>query len=136
MLGALDHIPQGAVVAGAWPYHELNWQQPPFSHLFAYATVRRDALTNAHFAVPGLHMLQLAQPDPIFVDPEQRITVADGVPVDLAQFAPAQSTPARRVEYLWYIGDLPPSRMPTGAVIVYRTEHSLLARLANPVVHR
>ncbi|MEP6868214.1 MAG: hypothetical protein ABJA20_06835 [Novosphingobium sp.] len=136
MLGALDHVPQGAVVAGAWAYHEANWQQPPFSHLFAYATVRRDALTNAHFAIPGLHMLQLVQPDPAFVDPGQRIAVAEGVPVDLSQFAPAQSTPTRRAEYLWYIGDLAPSHLPAGAVIVQRTEHSLLARLANPVVRR
>ena len=131
MLGALDHIPQGAVVAGAWPYHELNWQQPPFSHVFAYATVRRDALTNAHFAVPGLHMLQLAQPDPGFVDPEQRITIADGVRPDLSQFAPAH-----RAQYLWYIGDQEPLHLPAGAAIIYRTDHSLLARLANPVVHR
>ncbi|MEP7222915.1 MAG: hypothetical protein ABI673_09655 [Novosphingobium sp.] len=131
MLGALDRIPQGAVVAGAWAYHESDWQQPPFSHLVAYATVRRDALTNAHFAVPGLHMLQLARPDPGFVDPEQRITVPHGAPVDLTRFAPAA-----RAQYLWFIGDPAPSHLPAGAVITFRTDHSLMARLANPVVPR
>jgi len=124
-LAALDHLPAGATVAGAWAYHPADWAQSPQGHLFAYATVRRDALTNAHFAIPGVHMLQLARPDPDFVDPSQRIVLDPGQRADLAAFAPAA-----HAQYLWYFGDEPPARMPPGAVVIWRDGPSFLARLA------
>jgi len=131
ILGALDHVPQGAIVAGAEAEPQATWRQRPFSHVFDYATIRRDALTNAHFSVPGVYMLQLAEPDPGFVDASQRIVLKGGERADLAAFVPA-----RRAQFLWYVGDEPPLRLPAGAVVIHATQHSLLARLANPAVHR
>jgi len=125
-LGALEAVPRGSVVAGAWAFYPSDWRQSPQGHLFAYATVRRDALTNAHFAVPGLHALQLARPDPGFVDPSQRIVLEPGQRADLAAFAPAA-----RAQWLWFYGDLPPLALPPGARVVWRRGPSVLARLAN-----
>lgn len=124
-LGALDHVPQGAVVAGAWGFYPSSWRASPQGHLFAYATVRRDALTNADFAIPGVHMLQLAVPDAGFVDPSQRVVLEPGQRADLAAFGPA-----RRADYLWYYGAAPPARLPPGAVVIWQDGPSLLARLA------
>ncbi len=124
-LGALDHLPQGAVVAGAWGFRPASWRQSPQGHIFAYVTVRRDALTNAHFAIPGLHALQLAVPDPGFVDPSQRIVLAPGERADLATFGPAG-----KAQWLWYFGEEPPLHLPAGARVVWQRGPSLLARLA------
>ncbi|MCB2072440.1 MAG: hypothetical protein H6917_02545 [Novosphingobium sp.] len=126
-LGALDHLPQGARVAGAVVVEASHWGIDPFEHAPSYATVRRDALVNSHFAVPGIHMLRLREPRKDFVDPSQRIYRQPGEPIDLAAFAPA-----RHADYLWYFGEAKPDRMPPGAQVVYRTQGSFLARLAKP----
>lgn len=131
LLGALDLVPRGAMVAGATAEESFAWRQPPFSHVFAWATIRRDALTNAHFAIPGVHMLQLARPDPGFADPSQRILIKAGEAPDLAAFAPAA-----RAQFLWYAGEVPPSRLPAGAQVIWRAPHGLLARLANGAATR
>jgi hypothetical protein len=44
--------------------------------------------------------------------------------VDLANFAPAA-----HADWLWYVGEREPDTLPEGAVIVWRGEGSLLARL-------
>jgi hypothetical protein len=127
MLGALDHIPRGARVAGVVREELPSWPQPLDGHIACYATVRRDALTNANFAVPGVHMLQLRPASGDLIDPSQRLFASPGQGVDLADFAPA-----KQAEYLWYVGALPPSRLPAGAQVVFRTDQSLLARLPSP----
>lgn len=126
-LKALDHVPQGARVAGAVVVEADHWGIDPFEHAPSYATVRRDALVNSHFAVPGIHMLRLKHPRKDFVDPSQRIYRLPGQPIDLTAFAPA-----RHADYLWYFGDEKPTRMPPGAQVLFRTSNSFLARLANP----
>lgn len=129
-LGALDHIPRGSVVAGAYPYY-LTWRQPPHAHIFAYATVRRDALTNSDFADPGVHTLQHRDGDSAFIDPSARIGVAHGERPDLASFAAA-----KRAQFLWYAGEQPPAQLPPGAEIVFTSPHSLLLRLAKAPADR
>ena len=141
ILGALDHLPQGARIAGAVTGHRSAWKQPVFTHIFAYATVRKDALTNANFAIPGVHMLQLrgegpdfadrSFADPPFADPSQQIWLEGNEAPDLSHFPPAA-----RADYLWYVGEAPPAALPTGAAVIYRTPHSLLARLAKPPASR
>lgn len=133
MLLALDHVPQGARIAGAVAVDLDAWALDPFEHAASYATIRRDALVNTHFALPGIHMLQLRQaPEGTdFTDPSQRVLLEPGDPIDLATFEPA-----RHAEYLWYVGPRQPDRLPAGARIVHRTQHSLLARLANPQSRR
>jgi hypothetical protein len=124
-LGALGHLPQGARVAAAVEVDAHGWALDPFEHAQSYATVRRDALVNSHFAQPGVHMLHLREGGEGFIDPSQRILHVPGAPIDLASFPPANEA-----DYLWYIGRDPPSNMPQGATVLYRTGHSFLARLA------
>lgn len=124
-LRALDHIPEGARVAGAVGLELGKWPLRPYEHAPSYATVRRDALVNTHFAIPGVHMLQLREKLPFFVDPWHRVFYWPGRPVDLSRFAATQ-----HADYLWYFGGDLPAALPDGAVVLFRTPHSLLARLA------
>jgi len=128
MLGALDHVPRGARVASAVREPMGGWETFLFGHVGCYSTVRRDALTNAHFAIPGVHMLELKEPGWNYTDPSQRFMVRGRKQVDLSTFAPA-----RGADFLWYFGDVEPKAMPVGAQVIYRTPHSFLARL-QPVV--
>ncbi len=125
MLRALDHVPRGARIAAAVVMERSDWATDTFQHVPSYATIHRDALVNTHFAVTGVHMLRLREGPPDFLDPSQRILRNPGAPVDLANFAPAKGA-----EYLWYIGRDDPATMPPGAVVIYRTPRSLMARLA------
>jgi hypothetical protein len=87
--------------------------------------VERNALVNSHFAIPGVHMLTLTPAAWKWVDPSHRIYARPGRPVDLAQFKPA-----KEADYLWYFGKFAPAHLPEGAQVIFRTRHSLLARLA------
>ena len=127
MLRALDQVPRGARIAAAVVMERSDWATDTFQHVPSYATLERDALVNTHFAEPGVHMLRLREGGPEFKDPSQRIHRAPDEPVDLAAFAPAKGA-----EYLWYIGGPQPATMPAGAVVIYRTRRSLMARLAKP----
>lgn len=128
ILTVVDRLPEGARVAGAVLVERTAWGLDPLQHLPSFATVRRDALVNTHFALPGIHMLQLREGGEDFIDPSHRVFHRPGQPVDLSRFAPA-----RKADYLWYIGKVEPTRLPAGAQVIYRTQGSLLARLGKPV---
>ena len=130
-LKALDYIPEGARVAGAVLVERASWKLNPFEHAPSYATVRRDALVNSHFAIPGVHMLSLREAIPGFVDPSQRILADRGEPIRLDLFEPVL-----HADYLWYFGRRMPAGLPAGARMLYRTRHSFLARLAKTPVAR
>ncbi|HEY0960040.1 MAG TPA: hypothetical protein VGE05_12330 [Novosphingobium sp.] len=130
-LRALDRLPAGAIVAGAVVVDPAYWGINPFEHAPSYATVRRDALVNSHFAIPGIHMLQLRNAPQGFVDPSQRIFAKRGDVVDLTSFAPARSA-----GYLWYFGPVGAARLPAGAQVLHATQDSILARLAKSPVPR
>ena len=125
MLKALDYVPQGARVAGAVLVEVRGWSLNPFEHAPSYATIRRNALVNSHFAIPGVHMLSLKEGGADFVDPSQRIMHWPDQPIYLHDFAPA-----RGADYLWYFGWRGPDTLPPGAKVLYATRHSFLARLA------
>ncbi len=127
MMEALAHIPRGARVAVAVREEVSLWAQPLYGHLGCYATVRRDALVNNHFAIKGVHMLALTPAAWKWVDPSHRIYARPGRAVDLSEFKPA-----RDADYLWYFGKYRPAKMPEGAQVIFRTKHSLLARLNRP----
>jgi len=127
LLTALDHVPQGARVASAVGVPFGNWGFNTFEHVGSYATVRRDALVNSHFALPRVHMINLKDGGSYFRDPSQRRFYASGKPIDLAGFAPAYEA-----DYLWYVGSQRPAILPKGARVIYATPNSLLAKLANP----
>jgi hypothetical protein len=126
-LAALEHVPEGARIAGAWAYDTGQWGSDSTAHATSYATVYRDALVNSHFAVPGVHMLRVkGEGGAGFIDPSQRIHAKPGEAVDLSGHAPAQ-----QADYLWYFGDNPVAKLPEGATVLHRSPGSLLARLAN-----
>ncbi|NBC35043.1 hypothetical protein GTZ99_00555 [Novosphingobium sp. FSY-8] len=128
-LQALDHIPRGARVASAVVVDSGRWELNRFEHIGAYAVVRREALSNANFAVANVHMLRIRDASRGFVDPSHRILQAADRPVDLADFAPA-----READWLWYVGQRLPDRLPLGAVVVWSAPGTLIARLAPAVV--
>ena len=125
MLQALDHLPRGCKVASYVLVPGGSWPLDHFEHIGAYAALRNDCLTNANFAVPHIHMLHLKVP--FAVDPSQRMILGDDKPVDLAHFAPAD-----QADYLWYVGGREPDSLPAGAVVEWRGDHTLVARLAKP----
>lgn len=125
-LVALEQVPQGARIAGAWTYYEGRWGADAFVHAPSYATVYRDALVNTHFAVPGVHMLRVRDGGESFADPSQRIAATPGESADLSNHPPAA-----QADYLWYFGENPVSQLPKAAVVLHRSRGSLLVRLAN-----
>jgi len=128
MMQAIELIPRGAKVAVAVREEVGLWAQPLYGHLGCYATVRRDALVNNHFAIPGVHMLTLTPAAWKWVDPSQRIYMRHNQTPDLTRFKPALEA-----DYLWYFGKYQPAALPPGARIIFRTKHSLLAKLGQPV---
>ncbi len=127
MLRALNNVPRGAKVAYAFEEVVGLWPTPAYGHIGAWATVRRDALVNCHFAIPGVHMLQVKEPGWTWVDPSQRYLIRGSKRVDLTDFAPAKAA-----DFLWYYGERPPVKLPEGAVVLYSTQHSFIARLSHP----
>ena len=131
VLSLLDRLPQGAHVAGAMLVARDRWGLDPLEHVPSYATVRRDALVNTHFAIPGVHMLQLREGGPGFIDPSHRVFHRRGERIDLSRFPPAA-----RADYLWYVGTRRPDALPPGAAVIAQAPGSLLARLAKPAPAR
>jgi hypothetical protein len=131
MLKALNYLPQGARVAGAVVVEARQWALNPFEHAPSYATIRRNALVNTHFAIPGVHMLRLREGGSGFVDPSHRVVHWPKRPINLQNFKPA-----KQADYLWYIGQQGPTTLPPGTRVLFATRHSFLARLANPAAAR
>lgn len=130
-LKALDYLPQGARVAGAVVVEARGWALNPFEHVPSFATVRKNALVNSHFAIPGVHMLSLREGGPDFVDPSHRVTHWPGRPINLQHFRPA-----KQADYLWYFSEHGPTTLPPGTKVLFATRHSFLARLAKPAAAR
>jgi hypothetical protein len=84
-------------------------------------------LINAHFAVPGIHMIRLNEGGPNFRDPRQRLLWRVGQPIDLSQW-----DQARGMDWLWFVGPREPDALPPGAEVIYRAPGTLVARLAKP----
>jgi hypothetical protein len=124
-------MPQGARVAGAVVVEARRWSLNPFEHVPSYATIRRNALVNTHFAIPGVHMLRLREGGEGFVDPSHRVVHWPKRPINLEHFKPA-----RQADYLWYIGPQGPTTLPPGTKVLFATRHSFLARLAKPAAAR
>ena len=68
-----------------------EWRLDHFEHIGCYAVLRRDAMVNANFAVPHVHMLHLRQGG--FADPSHRMRQAMRCPVDLARFRSQPEAP-------------------------------------------
>ncbi len=128
MVKAMDLVPEGAKVATAVAIPRRQWEFGSFEHLGSYAVVRKSAMENSNFALPNVHMLAMRGREyRRFADPSQRILYAPWQKIDLRRFRPA-----KKAEYLWYIGTARPVALPDGARILFSTPNSFLARLANP----
>ena len=126
LLLALDHIPDGARVASAVLVPSDGWPLDHFEHIGDYAVIRRDALTNANFALEHVHMLHLKVR--YFNDPSHRIRQPLSRPLDLSHFAPATAAWAG-AQYLWYVGVRAPDRLPAGAKVIWQAPGGLVAAL-------
>ncbi len=125
LLAAIDHLPEGARVANLVVTNSGVWGYNTQEHIGGYAVLRKNALINAHFAVPGIHMIRPREGGPNFRDPSQRLLWRRGRPIDLSDWQPAKG-----MDWLWYVGQHEPDALPPGAVIVYRAPGTLVARLA------
>ena len=127
VLAGLDFVPPGARVASAVGVDLLQWRYNAQEHICGYAVLRRDALSNCNFALPGVHMLTMAKGYESFRDPSHRVKYYGSKKINLANFKPAE-----QADFLWFVGTRMPSQLPPGADVIYRSRHSVLARLAKP----
>ena len=125
LLAAIDHLPPGARVANLVVTNSAVWGYNTQEHIGGYAVLRKNVLINAHFAVPGIHMIRLKDGGPNFRDPSQRLLWRPDRPIDLSRWQPAQG-----MDWLWYVGPREPDALPAGAVVVYRAPGTIVARLA------
>jgi hypothetical protein len=125
LLAAVDQLPQGARVANLVVTNGGIWGYNTQEHIGGYAVLRRNVLINAHFAVPGIHMIHVRAAPPTFRDPSQRLLWRPGKPIDLSAWQPAKG-----MDWLWYVGPREPDALPPGAQVVYRAPGTLVARLA------
>jgi hypothetical protein len=134
LLAALDQVPRGARIASLVVTERTVWGYNAQEHICGYAVVRKDALTNCNFALPGVHMLTIKQGGALFRDPYHRMLHWPGTPIDLSGFEPA-----RHAQWLWYHGQTMPRRLPPGYETVVQGPRWLLAakrqRLAKPRRH-
>lgn len=127
LLAAVDYLPQGARVANLVVTPRGTWGYNSQEHIGGYAVLRKDVLINAHFAVPGIHMIRLNEGGPNFRDPRQRLLWRTGQPIDLSKW-----DQARGMDWLWFVGPRAPDALPPGAEVIYRAPGTLVARLAKP----
>ncbi|MCZ8322078.1 MAG: hypothetical protein O9296_10925 [Novosphingobium sp.] len=125
LLAAVDHLPPGARVANLVVTPRAVWGYNSQEHIGGYAVLKKDVLINAHFAVPGIHMIELKEGGPRFRDPSQRLLWKRGTPIDLTDWAPAKG-----MAWLWVVGPLEYLTLPPGATVVYRDQGNVVARLA------
>lgn len=120
-LTALDHVRYGARVFNLAEVSCDRWRSERLEHLGNLATTFRGAWVNAHWSVPGLHLLQVTyRPAPAYYDdPSQMVFPAHCVDRDFkpyANYRPAQTAlmalrtlPLNKADYLWLTGvQLPP----------------------------
>jgi hypothetical protein len=134
LVAVLDQVPRGARIASLAVTERTVWGYNAQEHICGYAVVRKDALTNCMFALPGVHMLTIKQGGALFRDPYHRMLHWPGTAIDLSGFEPA-----RHAQWLWYHGAMMPRRLPPGFETVEQGPHWLLAakrqRLAKPRRH-
>jgi hypothetical protein len=134
LLTALDQVPAGARVANIVATERTVWGYNAQEHICGYLVVRKDALTNCNFALPGVHMLTIREGGRLFRDPYHRMLHWPGTPINLTNYEPA-----RHAEWLWFVGQMAPRSLPAGYETVAQGPHWLLAhkrqRLAKPRRH-
>ncbi|MBJ6120760.1 hypothetical protein [Sphingomonas mollis] len=133
-LALLDRVRSGSRVVAIWLTDcRRDWEPPRYSHLGAFATVRRNALVNGHFMSSGQQLMALvpnaddaltAAPSMISAEPCERLGQKDSA-ADIVR-----RLPWRHIDYLWLIdiGDLP-LPLPIAARQIATTGQSRLLRV-------
>lgn len=133
-LALLDRVRSGSRVVAIWLTDcQRDWEPPRYSHLGAFATVRRNALVNGHFMSSGQQLLALvpngddaltAAPAMIAAEPCERLGQRDSA-ADIVR-----ALPWRHIDYLWLIdiGDLP-LPLPRSAHQIAATSQSRLLQV-------
>ncbi|MFC4294059.1 hypothetical protein ACFO0A_03180 [Novosphingobium tardum] len=122
-VAALEEVEPGSRVLNFVLSNGSLYDMPSNSHLSGYAVIRRDALTNSNFAIPGVHMLSVRAPYTEWVDPSQFRRRNRKLNAMNMQVLPVTA------DYVWYMGKAR-ALLPKRATIVYRDSESLLARIA------
>ena len=130
-LGALDHVPQGARIhALAFATCRPPWRSQAWFHLPSLAIVRRDALVNSQWYLPGAAMLRVKGAGDIAwrYDPSQQVRVTDcEARTSLAPLHDRLSRLDRsRWDYVWVLNTGGAGNLWPGHVPVYATADSAL----------
>lgn len=126
-LTALDGLPRGAKIASYVVTERSEWGFNGKEHICGYAVVRLDAFTNCNFVLPGIHMMTIKGGGPFFRDPFHRLNHRTGRKIDISDYSPAYFT-----DYLWYVGQTWPVKIPEGYVIERSGRTWFLARRVGP----
>lgn len=124
-LTALEGLPMGAKVASYVVTERSEWGFNGKEHICGYVVTRLDGFTNCNFALPGIHMMTINGGGPFFRDPFHRLNHRAGRKIDIADYNPAKHT-----DYLWYVGQSWPKKIPAGYVIEKSGRTWFLARRA------
>ena len=127
-LSALEGLPRGAKIASYVVTERSEWGFNGKEHICGYAVVRLDAFTNCNFALPGIHMMTINGGGPFFRDPFHRLNHRTGRKIDISDYRPAYFT-----DYLWYVGQTWPVKIPKGYVIERSGRTWFLARRVGPI---
>jgi hypothetical protein len=127
MLRALDGLPQGVQIASYMVTERSEWGFNSQEHICGYAVVRKDALINCNFALPGIHMMTIREGGEFFRDPFHKLNHRAGKPIDTYFYEPAMHT-----DWFWFMGRQDPTRLPYGYEGVRTGRHWILAKRVKP----
>lgn len=123
MLKALDGLPQGVKIASYMVTERREWGYNSQEHICGYAVVRKDALINCNFAVPGIHMMTILEGGGFFRDPFHKLNHRAGKPIDTYYYEPAMHT-----DWFWFMGQTEPVRLAYGYEKARSGRHWILAK--------
>jgi hypothetical protein len=123
LLKALDGLPQGVKIASYMVTERREWGFNSQEHICGYAVVRKDALINCNFAVPGIHMMTIKEGGGFFRDPFHKLNHRAGKPIDTYYYEPAMHT-----DWFWYMGQTDPVRLAYGYEKARSGRHWILAK--------
>jgi hypothetical protein len=135
-LGALDHIrPASRVLSFALEQCGRTWNVLRSRNIHLYATVRRDALINGHFMVPGQHLLTINYPpagDLMKSGGNLVTNFACSVRQSYAQAL--TSAPVSAFDYVWLL-EVPEDQLPVRPDLrrVWSAEDSALFEVIRPL---
>lgn len=127
LLAMIEPLPPGVKIASTVMTEIRRWPINPQEHIAGYAVVRKDALVNANFALPMIHMMTIREGGKFFRDPYHRLLWKPGRNTDLSNY-----DPPRHTDWFWYVGRRLPDALPRKARVVEQTDDAVLAKMPPP----